>query len=142
MSFDLKIENNDISINPDGSVKTVRNNDKLIQDVLKIILTPQGSNKFYNWYGSTLCSRIIGEVMSPFLTKIEIRRSIEESLNNLMLLQQNQAIGQFVSVEETLAAIKDILIEKDQNDPRAYNIIVSVLTKKLSVLDINFQLRV
>ena len=35
MSFDLKIVNNDLSLNADGSVQTVRDNSKLAQDIIK-----------------------------------------------------------------------------------------------------------
>ncbi len=141
MSFDLKLENNDITIGTDGSVKIVLDNDKLLQDVLKIILTPQGSNRFYKWYGSALSERIIGTVLSPFTTEVEITRSIEESLNNLMYLQQNQSRFQYVSAPETIAAISSIYSERTEDDPRVYNIYVSVLTKKLTLVETTFQLR-
>jgi hypothetical protein len=141
MSFDLKLENNDLSIGTDGSVKIVMDNDKLLQDVLKIILTPQGSNRFYKWYGSAMSERIIGTVLGPFLTEVEITRSIEESLNNLMFLQQGQSKYQYVSAPETIAAINDIYSERAEEDPRLYNIFVSVFTKKLTLVETTFQLR-
>ena len=101
MSFDLKIKNNDISISSSGDVELVSNNDKLIQDVLKIILTPQGSNKYYAWYGSVITSKVIGEVLGSYYTKVEITRAVQESLSNLMTMQQSQALYQYVSPEDS-----------------------------------------
>lgn len=142
MSFDLKIINNDISISSSGDVEIVQNTDKLIQDVLKIVLTSQGSNKFYKWYGSTISQRVVGEVLGTYYTKIEITRSIQESLSNLISMQQKQSIYQSVSPQETLMAINYIDIELDENDPRVYNIILSVLTQKMTVLETTFQVRI
>jgi hypothetical protein len=142
MSFDLKVINNDISFSSSGDVDIVQNTEKLIQDVLKIILTSQGSNQFYKWYGSTISQRVIGEVLGSYYTKVELTRSIQESLSNLIALQQQQSIYQSVSPQETLMAINYIDIEIDENDPRVYNIILSVLTKKMTALETTFQVRV
>lgn len=141
MSFDLKIQNNDISISSGGDVELVRNTDKLVQDVLKIILTPQGSNKYYVWYGSVITSKVVGEVLGSYYTKLEITRAIQESLGNLMTMQQTQALYQYVSPEETIAAINYIDIGRDETEPRQYNILVSVLTRKMTALETAFQLR-
>lgn len=142
MSFDLKIKNNDLSISTTGDVDIVQNTDKLVQDILKIILTPQGSNRFYKWYGSKITSNVIGEVLGPYYTKVELTRAIEESLNNLMKLQQTQAIYQTTSPAETIYSIDYIDISKDQDDPRLYNILVSVLTQKMTALETVFQVRI
>jgi len=142
MSFDLKIVNNDISVSPNGEVDIVINTDKLIQDVIKILLTTQGTNKFYRWYGSTITQRVIGEVLGSYYTEVEIKRAIEDSLNNLMRLQQSQALYQNISSSETLAGINYIDITREDSDPRLYSIVVSVLTKKLTAVETTFQLRV
>ena len=142
MSFDLKIENNDISVGQDGQMKVVFNNEKLIQDILKIIITPLGSNVFYKWYGSTLSTDLIGEVLDPFITESTIKRSIDQSLNSIISLQQTQNTYQYVSPAESLVSIKDISIERSEEDPRIFNIYIAVLTRKLTELDINFQLRI
>ena len=52
MSFDLALERGDIKINRDGSMKTVFGNAKLRQDIMKILLTELGDNKFHPKYGS------------------------------------------------------------------------------------------
>lgn len=142
MSFDLKIKGNDLAISTTGDVDIVQNTDKLIQDVLKIILTPQGSNKFYRWYGSVISSKVIGEALSPYYSKVEMTRAIQESLNNLVKMQQNQALYQNVTPSETIYAIDYIDIVREESDPRLYSILVSVLTKKMTAVETVFQVRI
>lgn len=142
MSFDLKIVDNDLIFNVDGSLQTVINNDKLVQDIIKAILTPIGSNRFFKWYGCALGSRVIGEVLDATLTQIEIQRSIQDTLINLISLQKSQARTQYVSAGESIAAIQEILVLKNMEDPRQYEIYVSVLTRKLTMAETTFILRI
>jgi len=142
MSFDLKIENNDLSINPDGTVKTVRDNEKLKQDIIKAILTPLGSNPFHQWYGSTLSQRTIGMALDAGHTEAEAQRAIQNTLTNLVALQKAQARTQFVSPGETIASIQNVSVLRDDVDPRQWQIQVTVLTKQLTTVEESFTLRV
>lgn len=142
MSFDLRLENNDISINPDGTVKTVRDNEKLKQDIIKAILTPLGSNPFHQWYGSTLSERTIGQALDAGHTEAETQRAIHNTLTNLVALQKAQARTQFVSPGETIASIQNITVLRNKVDPRQFQVIVSVLTKQLTTVEESFTLRV
>lgn len=142
MSFDLKIEANDLKINPDGTIQTVRDNDKLVQDIVKALLTTLGSNRFHNWYGSLLSSAMIGQVLDATLAEIEAERTISNTFSNLISLQKAQAQTQYVSAGETIAAIRDISIIRNETDPRQYQITVSVLTKKLTIVEETFTLTV
>jgi len=142
MSFDLKIENNDLAINPDGSIQTVRDNPKLAQDVIKAILTPIGSNKFFRWYGSYLSTRIIGQILDPSIIESEITRTIQDALSNIISLQKTQAQMQYVSAGEQIAAIREVSALKDPNDGRQWQIKVSILTRKLTVVEETFILQV
>lgn len=142
MSFDLKIINNKLSINPNGSLQTVRDNEKLIQDILKIVLTSSGSNKIFHWYGSTLGTSVIGNVLEQSQLETEISRSIQSALNNLIALQKAQSRTQYVSAGETIAAIRGVYVLKSDEDPRLYEIGISVLTRKLNVVEDTFTLKV
>lgn len=142
MSFDLKIEGTDLSINPDGSIKTVRDNSKLAQDVIKILITPLGSNRFYRWYGNSLSSVIIGQNMSEVMMEIESERSIQNALSNLIIVQREQGKTQYVSAGETIAVVRDISVVRSDVDPRQYQITVSILTRKLTVIEETFDLTV
>jgi hypothetical protein len=142
MSFDLRIEANDLKINPDGTIQTVRDNEKLIQDIVKALLTTLGSNRFHNWYGSVLAASMIGQVLDSSLAEIEAERAISNTLSNIIALQKAQAQIQYVSAGETIASIRDISVVRDETDPRQYQITVAVLTKKLTIVEETFSLTV
>ena len=142
MSFDLKILNNDLAINPDGTIQTVENNEKLIQDVLKAILTPLGSNIFFKWYGSDLNNRVVGQNLPPQLLDLEIKRSVENSIFNIMSLQKSQARSQYVSAAEIIASVNDINVLRNEEDPRQFEIYIAILTKKLNVIETTFSVRI
>lgn len=142
MSFDLKIVGNDLAINPDGSIQTVRDNEKLIQDILKAILTARGSNPFHPWYGSEIVLRTGGKIMDISHLESEVTTSIQETLSTLMALQTAQARIQYVSPGETLAAVNDIIVARDQTDPRQWSVSVWVTTRQLTPVETTFTLRV
>ncbi|MFA5048812.1 MAG: hypothetical protein WC516_07335 [Patescibacteria group bacterium] len=140
MSFDLRIENNDLKINPDGSIQTVRDNQKLIQDIIKALLTTTGDNKFFSWYGSSLSLNLIGQVLDNDFVTSEAERSIQNTLSQLISLQNAQARTQYVSAGEMIAAIRNVTVLRSNIDPRQYDITVSVLTRKLNVVEETFSL--
>jgi phage baseplate assembly protein W len=142
MSFDLKITNNDLRLNPDGTLQTVRDNEKLIQDMLKIILTSAGSNKIFRWYGSVLGAKIIGNILNTTQLETEVARSIQTALSNLIALQKSQSRTQYVSAGESIAAIRGVSVLRSETDPRTYEVGISVLTRKLTVVEDTFTLRV
>jgi len=142
MSFDLKIVNNDISINIDGTAQTVRDNEKLAQDIIKAVLTPLGSNKFFRWYGSNAGTRVVGQILDSTLQIVEIKRSIENTLSNVIALQRAQSRYQYVSPGETIAAIRDISVIRDRVDPRQLQIVISVITRKLTIVEETFYLSI
>jgi phage baseplate assembly protein W len=142
MSFDLKLINNDLNLNPNGTLQTVYDNEKLVQDILKIILTSAGSNKIFRWYGSALGTRIIGNVLDSTQLETEISRSVQTALSNLIALQKTQGRTQYVSAGESIAAIRGVSVLRNDEDPRLYEIGISVLTRKLTVVEDTFTLRV
>lgn len=142
MSFDLKLENGDIQIASDGSLRTVYNEDKLRQDVIKMLLTPIGSHKLFPWYGSPLTDRTLGKVLPANILDTEITNAISYSLNNLMSLQEEQERGgQYVSPAEAIAVISDVASEVSYYDPRQYNLRVSILNKRRNIVEEAFNLR-
>jgi len=142
MSFDLKITDNDLRLNPDGTLQSVHDNEKLVQDILKIILTSAGSNKIFRWYGSTLGARIIGNTLDATQLETEVARSVQTALSNLIALQKAQSRTQYVSAGEAIAAIRGVSVLRSDEDPRIYEIGISVLTRKLTVVEDTFTLRV
>ena len=134
MSFDLKIVKGDISIERDGSIKTVFGNEKLRQDIVKIILTEVGDNKFHPQYGSNVGAVQVGTVQDETFLKQDLISSAQDALKNLIALQRSQAKRQYLSPSEIIIDIKNIEIKRDTIDPRMYNIFISVLTQELDLV--------
>ena len=135
MSFDLKIKNGDIVIDPNGSLSTVFGNSKIRQDIIKILLTRNGENRFHPRYGSDLGALKIGEVSDEKMLELDLQRSVEDAIKYLMSLQSYQSKKQVLSSGEIISAIRGISSDRDSEDPRLYNIYISVLTQKLDIVE-------
>ena len=132
MSFDFKIQVGDLSIGPDGDLARVENTDKLIQDILKIVITPMGSNQFYPWYGSRLSKSLIGNVFDHEFMSTVASNQLQNALENLQRLQQEQARIQRVTPFEQLAALRGVRIERNQVDPRFFLVVINAVTRALT----------
>lgn len=135
MSFDLKIIGGDLSIGPTGDILLVYDNDKLKQDIIKILLTKPGDNKFHSYYGSNVGMLEIGYAADEDFLMMDLESSVEQALRTLMRLQQNQGRSQYLTPGEIIADIVSVSSERDFTDPRLYNIYISVLTQRLQPLD-------
>ena len=125
MSFDLLLQNGTIQIGADGDFATVSDGAKLIQDVVKMITTPQGSDKYNMALGSLVNERLIGQVLTPNTTTALLQSSVQEALITLQKLQQAQAQKQALSPAETLVSLNSVNVSKDSNDPRQLNVLVN-----------------
>lgn len=138
MSFDFKIENGDVKIGTNGDLGKVQDVEKLVQDILKLLMTEIGSNRFFPWYGSSLSQSMIGSGFDgTFLTTIA-ENQIRNGLDTIMNLQREQAGQQKVTPSELLAAIKNISVQRNQVDPTFFTITLEVLTRSLKVVPVTF----
>lgn len=135
MSFDLRLINDDISIAPDGSIRTITDTPKLRQDILKILITELGSNRFHPWYGNTISENSIGRDLPDGFLESEITTAISQSISKLKTLQSSQLSTQTVSLSELISDIESIIVERNPLDPRQVNVIVGVLTKQLTKIE-------
>lgn len=142
MSFDLKISRGDISIGSNGSLDTVFDNSKLRQDILKILLTNLGENKFHSNYGSKIGQLDIGSVPDKDLLESDIASSAEDAIRYLIRAQNTQQKFQYLTPGEIIAGIKNVSVERDKVDPRLYNIFISVYTKNLSIITESIPVRI
>ena len=142
MSYDLKIINGDLSISNSGAVDTVNQTNKVIQDMKKLLLTDLGDNKYHPNYGSPLGAGSIGDYQDEDFLKINIKNSVERSINRLISLQRNQMKYQYVSPSETIMYIKNIKVFRDTTDPRMWSVFVSVVTQDLSEASQSVTIRV
>ena len=141
MSYDLKIVNGDLSISNSGSVETVNQNNKIIQDIKKLLLTDLGDNKYHPNYGSPLGSGSIGSSQDEEFMKMNMKNSIENGIKRLINLQRNQMRYQYVSPAETIMYIKNIQVFRDAADPRMWSVFVSVVAQDLSQVEDTITIR-
>ena len=141
MSYDLKIVNGDLSISNTGSIETVNQNNKIIQDIKKLLLTDLGDNKYHPNYGSPIGNGSIGYFQDQEFMKMNMKKSIEGSIKRLINLQKNQMKYQYVSPSETIMYIKNIQVFRDTADPRMWSIFVSVVAQDLSEVEDTITIR-
>ncbi len=134
MSFDLKIKSGDISIESDGSLSVVSGNEKIRQDIVKIILTKFGENRFHPNYGSDAGNLQIGSAADKKIVELDLVQSVESSLRYLISLQKEQSKRQLLSSSEVILEINNVSVERNQTDPRLYNIFISVITQRLETI--------
>jgi phage baseplate assembly protein W len=129
MSYDIKISNGDLYL-LNGDLKKVVDSEKLIQDILKLCLTNVGSNPMAPWYGSFLSRSIIGSSMDNNML-IQISKSqLNSALENFKSLQDLQVKSfQYVTADEQLGAILDIIVSRNSNDYRLFDITIKAVTK-------------
>ena len=139
MSFDLKIINGDLVIK-NGTLQTITDSEKLIQDILKISLTTAGSNPIHPWYGSFISRTIVGNPNSSSILVQIAKSQLNTALQNLKDLQDLQIKSfQRVSADEQISAILDISILISNIDPRLINITIKALTKGLKPITTAFR---
>lgn len=136
MSFDLRINEGDIAIGQDGDLNKIEDTEKLIQDILKMLMTPLGSNVFFPWYGSPLTDVTVGQVLDRKFVVSVVESIIRGNLETLQKLQKQQAAsGQRVSAGELLAVVQGIRVNRNIVDPTYWTIIIRVLSKGLKASD-------
>jgi len=132
MSFDLKIQNGDLRLVAGGGVDTVAENSKLKQDLIKILLTQKGSVKYHRNYGSIIGALRVGHYTDENMMSMEIIASAKSAIKTLIAMQRAQERRQFLSPGEAIVEIRNVNVGRDLDDPRLYNISISVITRELT----------
>ncbi|HVI40694.1 MAG TPA: hypothetical protein VM577_08540 [Anaerovoracaceae bacterium] len=141
MSFDFFIQQGDIVIGEDGDIQKVENTTKLEQDILKMVITPLGSNIFHTWYGSAITKSLVGTSFDMQMTSTIASGQLRTALETLQKLQKLQASAQIISPSEQIAAIQKVQIERNAVDPRFFTIIIKVVAKDLSSVQTRFNVK-
>jgi len=134
MSFDLSLNRGDLTIGADGDLGKVRNTSKLIQDVLKGIHTPVGSNPYLPSYGNPLTFKNIGEVLQSDFMESRVEADITKIIETLQSVQRRQELVQLVTLEEKIKGLEQVIATQDSTDPRQFNISIKVLTGALDTV--------
>lgn len=141
MSFDVRAIKGDIEFGANGDLVRVTNSDKLAQDIIKLLNTPIGSSPLNPGYGSSLTVEQIGETPTVYGIIEQTRAIITQALEQLTTLQAAQAAEQTLTDAETLVDFEAPIVERDEVDPRQYNIVVNALSRDLTPLTIALVVR-
>ena len=141
MSFDLAIKNGDLFLGQDSDVSIVVNSNKLIQDILKGISTPIGSNQFFQNYGTVLGDLSISGISDQTFIETSISMQIENLIDLIKTLQNQQITnGQKVSPTELVDSIQNLKVNRNTVDPTYLSVILVVLTKAFKDAIVTFGL--
>ena len=141
MSYDLKIENGDLRISNTGDLAVVKDNEKLLQDALKILLTPLGGNKAHTWYGSNVGDTLIGAVFDKDFSIDAASQQVRSAMDNLQMIQKSQSKTQIVTAAETISVVKDIYLNSNIKDQRLIEARITLLTNALTLVAVKFIVR-
>ncbi len=137
MSFDLQIKDGDIQLGVNNDLAIVVDGVKLLQDILKILLTPIGGNVFFPWYGSPLSGALVGTAYDTQLVGSVASTQIRNSLEALQGLQEQQMRDrrQVLTPAELIAAVASVNITQNPVDPRFFSIVARVISKAFRPVD-------
>lgn len=114
----------DVSFDVAGSVDIIEGNDKLAQQLVKILLTELTNNRLHSDYGSVL-NTYIGQNLDDFM-EFNIQQSVQSAIAYLIDQQQRSIVE--IPPEETIVRMSGLIITRDSVDPRKISIQVSVTT--------------
>ena len=115
---------NDYRFDETGQFLIIQDENLLYQAALKILLTDKGSNPFYNWYGTSLRTRIGSKALAGVTTLLN--EDIRKALSKFQALQEEQSRYQQVSFKERLYAILSVQVRQHNQDPSTFLIDVVV----------------
>jgi phage baseplate assembly protein W len=141
MSFDIKVLNGDIEFDGSGNLRTMRNSDKLAQDVIKVLNTPIGTSSLNLGYGSSLTANDIGTAVDVDRVIQQTQASIAQALEQIISLQALQQAVQPLTDAETIVDFETPIVEQDSQDPRQFNIAVNALSRDLTPLTVALVVR-
>ena len=102
-----------------GDTVEVRDEALLIQELLKITYTIQGTNTFHRWYGTNLLSVIARKIADRGLLQSFVVRDIHEAFRRWQGIkkQQEEEVGQYVSDEEFPYRLLSVTLQQSDKDP-------------------------
>lgn len=137
--FGLKVHN-DESFSNLGKINTVANEEKLLQEVKKGVLTELGSNAFHTWIGTRIHKLVGSKVYNADIVRANVIQEVSVYLENYLSVQTQQAQYQSVTDRESFFKILVIEATQDTNDPTFW--IVSIIFQNRAGNDLLFERRI
>jgi hypothetical protein len=131
---------NDISFNSLGIINTVQNEEKLMQDVKKGLLTNIESNPFHLWYGTNL-NRIIGsKVYNIDSLRAYLIQEVNNFLDKYLDIQIKQSQYQNVTDRESYYQTLLVDLIPDEFEPTLWTL--NIIFQNRTGADLAFEKKV
>ena len=117
---------NDFRLDNAGRLIIAENEEKMIQDLTKFVLTVKGSNKFQPQIGTGLLTLIGSKVFDLDRLRLEATRDVTDSITGLIRLQQRQVQYQKVDVREVIERLISVDFEQSPEDPTLFDMVIAV----------------
>jgi hypothetical protein len=132
--------NNDISYNNLGLVNIVQNEEKLLQEVKKGLLTLIGSNPFHIWYGTNINKLIGSKIFNIDTLRAYLIQEVNLFLDKYLDIQIKQ--GQYQAVSDRESYYQTLLVDlvPDEIDPTYWTL--NIIFQNRTGADLAFEKRV
>lgn len=126
---------NDFKVLSSGGFLLVRNEDKLNQDVLKILSTLRGSNAYHPEYGTDLLRRIGLKAIGANVNTIT--EDVTKAVTILQRTQEIQSRYQEVTARERLGSVLSITTNPLPSNPTVFEVVLVATTNANTRVVIN-----
>lgn len=131
---------NDFSYNSLGKINTVQNEEKLLQEVKKGLLTELGSNPFHSWIGTRINSLLGSKIFSIDSLRANLIQEVSNYLERYLDVQFQQARFQEVTDREAFGQIITVEAELDPIEPTLLTL--TVIFQNRTGADLAFEKKV
>lgn len=127
-----------------GDVVEVRDEALLLQEVMKLMYTIQGSNPFNPWYGTGLINMIGSKVSMGDIIRNSIISDVQQAFTRWQSIkrQQELSVGQYVSDREYPFRLLSIDVQQSQQDPTIFFIFMTVQNRSGYPVDMQRGIRI
>jgi hypothetical protein len=131
---------NDYGYDKLGLLTTVVREQKMLQDLLKIVAAIKGSNTAHPWYGTSLVS-YIGTARPSTYYVTKFKGEIIGAGENMKDLQRQQTQYQQVDDEEFFSFLDNIDVQQSDVDPDFYEINATVISQAATSIPLTTSLK-
>jgi hypothetical protein len=128
---------NDESYNSLGLINTVSNEEKILQEVKKGLLTTLGGNPFHSWWGTKLNQVIGSKVANADSLRAFMIQEVSVFLDKYLDIQTQQSQYQGVTDRESFYQLLLVDVESDPDDPTIWTL--SVIFQNRTGADMVFE---
>ncbi len=128
-NFVFSVYENDIQFTAGKQIRILSGTERLIQSILKILLTPKGSMLEDVDYGTNLDAGIGSKMQQE--NYADLQAGVVSALQYLMLLDADNP-----NPDEVIDQVNEVRAVQDTEDPRAILIYISVVTRSGKLVNV------